>query len=65
MDEEVKGVEITHRKPKGVTDHLAYLCVNTMRLTFDVLSGYKIQNKLGTLDEKAVLTRYVHLVMVQ
>ena len=36
--EEVKGVEITHRKPKGVTDHLAYLSVNTMRLTFDILS---------------------------
>ena len=55
--EEAEGVEVTHRKPSGVTDHLAYLTVSTMRLAFDIFSGYKLQLKLGTLDERAVLIR--------
>ena len=30
-----------------------------MRLSFDVLSGYKLQRKLDTLDERSVLNRLV------
>jgi len=62
--EEAEGVEVTHRKPKGVTDHLAYLTVSTMRLAFDIFSGYKLQLKLGTLDERAVLIRCIFLETV-
>jgi len=62
--EEVESVKVTHRTPSGVTDHLAYLSVNTVRLAFDILSGYKVQRKIGTLDEKAVLTRCIFLETV-
>ena len=54
---EAEEVEVTHRKPKGFTDNLAYLTVSAMRLGFDIFSGYKVQLRLGTLDERAVLTR--------
>ena len=57
--EETENVKVTHRTPSGVTDHLAYLSVNAVRLAFDILSGYKIQRRIGTLDEKAVLTRFL------
>ena len=56
--QESEGVEITHRKPKGFVDYAAYGTVSVMRFGFDVMSGYKSQKKLDTLDEKAVLTRY-------
>ena len=56
---EAEEVEVTHRKPKGFTDNLAYLTVSAMRLGFDIFSGYKVQLRLGTLDERAVLTRYI------
>ena len=56
--QESEGVEVTHRKPKGFVDHAAYGTVSVMRFGFDVMSGYKGQKKLDTLDEKAVLTRY-------
>ena len=55
--EEAEGVEVTHRKPQGFTDNLAYLTVSGMRLGFDIFSGYKLQLRLGTLDERAVLIR--------
>ena len=55
--QESEGVEITHRKPKGFVDYAAYGTVSAMRFGFDVMSGYKGQKKLDTLDEKAVLTR--------
>ena len=55
--QESEGVQITHRKPKGFVDHAAYGTVSAMRFGFDVMSGYKSQKKLDTLDEKAVLTR--------
>ena len=56
--QESEGVEITHRKPQGFVDYAAYGTVSVMRFGFDVMSGYKGQKKLDTLDEKAVLTRY-------
>jgi len=63
-NEEMDQVEVTHRKPEGITDNLAYLCVGALRLSFDLFSGYKIQLRLGTLDEKAVLTRCIFLETV-
>ena len=55
--EEAEEVEVTHRKPEGFTDNLAYITVSGMRLGFDIFSGYKLQLRLGTLDERAVLIR--------
>ena len=55
---EAEEVEVTHRMPIGFTDNLAYLTVSAMRLGFDIFSGYIVQLRLGTLDERAVLTRY-------
>ena len=57
-----RGVEVTHRKPKGFVDYAAYGTVSVMRFGFDVMSGYKGPKKLDTSDEKAVLTRYIILV---
>ena len=56
-EQESEGVEVTHRKPKSFADYAAYGTVSAMRFGFDVMSGYKSQKKLDTLDEKAVLTR--------
>uniref|UniRef100_A0A0G4HE94 Alternative oxidase n=1 Tax=Chromera velia CCMP2878 TaxID=1169474 RepID=A0A0G4HE94_9ALVE len=53
-------VEVTHHKPKDVTEHLAYASVTMMRLGFDVLSGYKF----GKLDERGWLNRIVFLETV-
>eukprot|EP00092_Neocalanus_flemingeri_P028770 GFUD01031234.1.p1 GENE.GFUD01031234.1~~GFUD01031234.1.p1 ORF type:complete len:327 (+),score=76.37 GFUD01031234.1:365-1345(+) len=61
---EAEEVEVTHRKPVGLTDNLAYLTVSAMRLGFDIFSGYKVQLRLGTLDERAVLTRCIFLETV-
>jgi len=62
--QESEGVEVTHRKPKGFVDYAAYGTVSVMRFGFDVMSGYKSQKKLDTLDEKAVLTRCIFLETV-
>jgi len=61
---EVEIVEVTHRQPEGIADHMAYACVATMRSAFDLFSGYKLQLKLGTLDERSVLTRCIFLETV-
>ena len=61
--EEAEEVEVTHRKPEGFTDNLAYITVSAMRLGFDIFSGYKLQLRLGTLDERAVLIRYNFFLM--
>jgi len=61
---EVEIVEVTHRQPEGITDHMAYACVATMRVVFDIFSGYTMQLKLGTLDERSVLTRCIFLETV-
>lgn len=62
--DEVESVTVTHRRPVGFTDHLAYYSVAAMRLFFDIFSGYKLQLKLGTLDERAVLIRCIFLETV-
>ena len=46
------------RKPRGFVDRAAYSVVSLMRLSFDMLSGYKLQRKLDTLDERSVLNRF-------
>ena len=62
--EETNNVQINHRKPKGLTDWAAYGSVSLMRFSFDLLSGYKVQKQMDTLDEKAVLTRCIFLETV-
>jgi len=62
--QETEDVEINHRRPRGVVDWAAYASVSMMRFSFDLLSGYKVQKQLDTLDEKAVLTRCIFLETV-
>jgi len=62
--EETENVTINHRKPLGFVDKAAYSVVSLMRLSFDVLSGYKLQRKLDTLDERSVLNRCIFLETV-
>jgi len=62
--EEAENVVITHRKPKGVTDWLAYGSVQTLRKGFDLASGYTIKSYLKTLDERDMLRRCIFLETV-
>ena len=48
---------MSFRKPQGLVDWTAYAGVTTLRLGFDLLSGYKLHKKMDTLDERAVLSR--------
>lgn len=61
---EAEDVKVTHLKPKGVTDHLAYYCVQIMRKSFDIFSGYTIKSRLKTLDERDMLRRCIFLETV-
>lgn len=60
-EEEVDAINVTHRYPNGFSDNLAYGCVQILRKTFDILSGYTIGYRLKTLDERAVLNRCIFL----
>ena len=62
--EEVEGIQISHRKPEGLTDRLAYGACMALRFGFDLASGYTVQSNLKTLDERAVLTRVIFLETV-
>jgi len=62
--EEAESVTITHRRPKGVIDWLAYGSVLMMRKSFDLASGYTIKSKIGTLDERDMLRRCIFLETV-
>jgi len=62
--EETENVIVNHRKPSGFVDRAAYSVVSLMRLSFDTLSGYKLQRKLDTLDERSVLNRCIFLETV-
>ena len=62
--EEVDSVHVTHQKPVGIVDKLAYVCVMALRTGFDLLSGYTIKKYLNTLDERSVLTRCIFLETV-
>lgn len=60
-NEEAESVTITHQKPKGVIDWLAYGTVWGMRQSFDLVSGYTIKSYLHTLDERDMLRRCIFL----
>ena len=57
-------MNVTHKKPVGFVDHLAYYCVMAMRTTFDLASGYTIGKNMKTLDERSVLIRCIFLETV-
>ena len=63
-DEEVKGIEIKHTAPKGITDKLAFYAVQVMRKVFDIGSGYTLGKHFQTLDERSVLIRCIFLETV-
>ena len=63
-ENETKGVEITHREPKGISDKLAYFAVQTLRKSFDLFSGYTVGKHMQTLDERAVTNRVIFLETV-
>jgi len=62
--EEVDEVSINHRKPKGLVDWTAYSAVSLLRVTFDLLSGYKVKQRMETLDERVVVNRCIFLETV-
>ncbi|KAL4433206.1 hypothetical protein ABPG74_010901 [Tetrahymena malaccensis] len=66
--EDVENVQITHFKPKNIGDRLSHYLIQSMRLGFDVMSGYKKvfpwQQKNGVLTERDWLNRMVFLETV-
>ncbi|XP_077996929.1 alternative oxidase, mitochondrial-like [Glandiceps talaboti] len=58
--EELHEIRITHKKPEGIVDNMAYYSVQLLRLCFDVFSGYKF----GKRNEKTWLTRIIFLETV-
>jgi len=63
-EEEVETVRIKHKEPKSFVDKLAYYTVQFMRKTFDFASGYTINTRLETLDERSCLIRCIFLETV-
>lgn len=63
-DSETDTVDITHRNPQGISDRIAYYSVQSLRKTFDILSGYTVGKHFQTLDERAVLNRCIFLETV-
>ncbi|XP_038058384.1 alternative oxidase, mitochondrial-like [Patiria miniata] len=59
-DKELDSVEITHKPPKGFADWFAYSCVQTLRFSFDLFSGYK----RGDRTEQKWLIRIIFLETV-
>jgi hypothetical protein len=62
--EELEKIEITHLEPKTKVDKAAYYSVKTLRVLFDVFSGYKLGMITGTLDENKWLRRIIFLETV-
>eukprot|EP01129_Flabellula_baltica_P010245 TRINITY_DN430_c0_g1_i1.p1 TRINITY_DN430_c0_g1~~TRINITY_DN430_c0_g1_i1.p1 ORF type:complete len:293 (-),score=35.73 TRINITY_DN430_c0_g1_i1:51-890(-) len=58
--DEVKSVQITHKKPVGFAQHWAYFSVMTLRTAFDVFSGYHF----GAMTESKWLIRIIFLETV-
>ncbi|CCW66728.1 unnamed protein product [Phytomonas sp. Hart1] len=58
--DDVQKVQINHRKPKGVIDHIAYRVVRIMRWSFDTFSMYRI----GRVTERKVVNRCLFLETV-
>ncbi|KAI8767461.1 alternative oxidase, mitochondrial [Biomphalaria glabrata] len=59
-EEQVHSVEITHKKPEGFTDNLAYKTVQLFRSAFDLFSGFKF----GQTNERKWLNRICFLETV-
>lgn len=55
-----KLCRITHFRPEGIQDKLAYAIIKACRAVFDVCSGYA----LGRIDERGWLNRIVFLETV-
>jgi len=61
---EAEQVAVTHKEPKGISDHLAFYTVSLMRAGFDFLSGYSFKNRRGTLTERDAVRRCIFLETV-
>ncbi|KAL9968463.1 hypothetical protein ACROYT_G026840 [Oculina patagonica] len=59
-ERDVNNIEITHQETKTKIDKLAYGCVQTLRVAFDVVSLYKV----GKMTENKWLNRIIMLETV-
>ncbi|KAH9505780.1 Alternative oxidase, mitochondrial precursor [Bulinus truncatus] len=59
-DEQLHNIEITHRKPEGVVDKMAYKTVQLFRSAFDLFSGFKY----GPTNERKWINRICFLETV-
>jgi len=57
---DVERVEVSHRPPKDVRDWLAYKVIRTLRVSFDMISGYKH----GRVNEAGYLSRILFLEVI-
>jgi len=57
---DAESVQITHYKPNGVRDWIAFSIMKCLRVTFDYLSGYKP----GQMTEAKYLKRFIFLETV-
>lgn len=62
--QEMDNVEVTHRPPRDWVDRLSLLTVKTLRLGFDVLSGYIFKKRMGTMSERDWIRRIMFLETV-
>lgn len=62
--EEAEAVQVTHTPPTDKVDKAAYFSVRTMRLFFDLFSGYTWGKVFKSLDERKWLTRIIFLETV-
>jgi len=60
LERDVNSVEITHHEKKTKIDKLAYGCVQTLRVGFDIVSLYKV----GKMTENKWLNRIIMLETV-
>jgi len=58
--DEVHSIEITHKKPKGIIDNMAYSTVRLLRGSYDLISGYNRKPR----NEKLWLNRIIFLETV-
>lgn len=58
--EAVYSIRVTHFRPEGIVDRMAYWSVKALRSMFDICSGYA----LGRIDERGWLNRIVYLETV-
>ncbi|EGR28896.1 hypothetical protein IMG5_166890 [Ichthyophthirius multifiliis] len=67
-ENEVKDVKITHLQPSTIGDSFANIFIQSLRLSFDIMSGYKQifpwQDKTKPISEKKWLNRMLFLETV-